>query len=59
MLSFHPTGDVKAIIGNLIDNVEQFRDWDNPMYSNIQAFRQLENGIEIHHMVGAPLVGAP
>jgi nucleoside-diphosphate-sugar epimerase len=53
VLSFHPTGSVKSIVNNLIDNMDKFRDWDNPAYSNIQTFKQLENGIEIHSMVGA------
>lgn len=53
VLSFHPTGNVKSIVGNLIDNKEQFQDWDNPAYSNIQTFKQIENGIEVHDMVGA------
>jgi nucleoside-diphosphate-sugar epimerase len=55
VLSFHATGTVKSIVGNLIDNKEQFQDWDNPMYSNIQAFKQMDNAIEVHSMaVGAP-----
>ena len=53
VLSFHPTGSVKSIVNNLIENMDKFRDWDNPAYSNIQTFKQLENGIEIHSMVGA------
>jgi len=51
VLSFHPTGNVKSIVDNLIDNKERFQDWDNPSYSNIQSFKQLENGIEVHDMV--------
>lgn len=53
VLSFHSTGNVKSIVDNLIDNKEQFQDWDNPMYSNIQSFKQIENGIEVHDMVSA------
>ena len=52
VLSFHPDGSVKSIVGNLIDNKGQFQDWDNPAYSNIQKFRQMENGIEVHDMAG-------
>lgn len=52
VLSFHPTGNVKSIVGNLIDNKEQFQDWDNPAYSNIQSFKQIENHIEVHDMAG-------
>jgi hypothetical protein len=35
---------------NLIDNMEKFQDWDNPLYSNIQAFKSLESGIEVYAM---------
>jgi hypothetical protein len=30
--------------------MDQFRDWDNPLYSNIHTFKKLENGLEIHAM---------
>jgi len=50
VLSFHPANDVKSIVGNLIDNLEKCRDWDNPLYSNIASFRQLESGIETYGM---------
>ncbi len=50
VLSFHPAGDVRSIVLQLIDNVAKFRDWDNPAYSNIACFRQLENGIETYSM---------
>jgi nucleoside-diphosphate-sugar epimerase len=53
VLSFHSTGNVKSIVTNLIDNKELFQDWDNPNYSNIQTFRQVENGLEVHDMAGA------
>ena len=53
VLSFHPAGSVKSIVGNLIENIDKFRDWDNPMYSNILTFKQIENGIEVHDMVSA------
>jgi nucleoside-diphosphate-sugar epimerase len=53
VLSFHSTGNVKSIVDNLIDNKDQFQDWDNPTYSNIQSFKQLENGIEVPDMVSA------
>jgi nucleoside-diphosphate-sugar epimerase len=48
VLSFHPTGTVKSIVGNLMDNKEKFQDWENPAYSNILTFRQIDNGIEVH-----------
>jgi len=53
VLSFHPAGSVRSIVNNLIDNMDKFSDWDNPEYSNIQTFKQLENGIQVHSMVGA------
>jgi hypothetical protein len=30
--------------------MELFRDWDNPVYSNIQSFKKLESGIDVHPM---------
>jgi len=48
VLSFHPAGDVKSIVGNLIDNMDKFSDWENPLYSNIASFKQLENKIETY-----------
>jgi nucleoside-diphosphate-sugar epimerase len=50
VLSFHPAGDAKSIVLNLIDNVDKFQDWDNPAYSNIQAFKALEGGVEVYAM---------
>src|SRR6185369_7903893 len=53
VLSFHSTGNVRSIVTNLIENKELFQDWDNPNYSNIQTFGQVENGLEVHDMAGA------
>jgi nucleoside-diphosphate-sugar epimerase len=53
VLSFHPSGDVKSIVGGLVDNMDKFQDWDNPMYSNIQALKKLEGAIDVHSLVGA------
>jgi nucleoside-diphosphate-sugar epimerase len=53
VLSFHPAGSVKSIVSNLIDNMDKFRDWDNPAYSNIQTFKQIESHIETPDMVVA------
>ena len=50
VLSFHPTGTVASIVANLIGHREQFQDWDNPAYSNIQTFKHVENRIELHDM---------
>jgi nucleoside-diphosphate-sugar epimerase len=51
VLSFHPTGDPRSIVGSLIDHLDQYDGWDNPLYSNIESFRALENGIELHDMM--------
>jgi nucleoside-diphosphate-sugar epimerase len=53
VLSFHPAGDVKSIVGTLVDNMGKYQGWDNPLYSNIECFRALESRIDIHEMVGA------
>jgi nucleoside-diphosphate-sugar epimerase len=53
VLSFHPSGSVKTIVDNLIDNMDKFQDWDNPAYANIQTFKQIENTLEVHNLVGA------
>jgi nucleoside-diphosphate-sugar epimerase len=53
VLSFHPSGDVKSIVRSLIDHVDKYEGWDNPRYSNIECFRALESGAEIHSMAGA------
>jgi nucleoside-diphosphate-sugar epimerase len=42
VLSFHPNGSVKSIVEDLLANMEAFCDWENPAYSNIQVFRELE-----------------
>jgi nucleoside-diphosphate-sugar epimerase len=54
VLSFHPSGDVKSIVGNLVDNMDKFQDWDNPLYSNIQSLKKIENAIDVHSLAGAP-----
>jgi hypothetical protein len=41
---------VTSIVYNLSANIDKFQDWDNPLYSNIQTFKRLENGIELHAM---------
>jgi len=58
VLSFHPTGHVKSIVNDLIDNMEKFSDWDNPLYSNIKTFRNMETSIDVHNMVGTVLGAA-
>jgi nucleoside-diphosphate-sugar epimerase len=56
VLSFHPQHDVRAIVYQLVKQMDKFSDWDNPAYYNIQVFRSLENGIT-SHALGKP-VGA-
>jgi len=53
VLSFHPTEDIKSIVGSLVDNMDKFQDWDNPLYSNIQSFKKLESEIDVHSLAGA------
>ena len=50
VLSFHPADDLKSIVTNLIENMDKFQDWDNPIYSNIAAFKAIESGVEIQAM---------
>jgi len=52
VLSFHPAGDVKSIVFDLIDNFEKFRDLDNPVYSNIQSFKKMDTAVREHDLVG-------
>jgi nucleoside-diphosphate-sugar epimerase len=53
VLSFHPRHDVQCIVGDLMKHRDEFSDWDNPAYSNIEMFRALENSIK------APAVARP
>lgn len=53
VLSFHPSGDIRSIVGTLVDNMEKFKDWDNPEYSNIQQFKKLESDMEVPSLAGA------
>ena len=54
VLSFHSAGDVKSIVGSLVDNMDKFQDWDNPLYSNIQSFKKLESSDRGSLHDGAP-----
>ena len=53
VLSFHATEDVKAIVANLVENFDKFKDLDNPVYSNIQCFKKIETGLAMHDMATA------
>jgi nucleoside-diphosphate-sugar epimerase len=44
ILSFHPKHDVEAIIKDLVQNRDRFKDMDNPNYYNIRVFKR------IHHI---------
>ena len=50
VLSFHAGENVQAIVYNLIDNYDKFRDLDNPTYSNILSFKTIETGLSVHDM---------
>ena len=53
VLSFHPSGSVKSIVEDLIVHMDKFQDWDNPLYSNICTFKELERKVEVPSMVVA------
>jgi len=40
-LSFKPKHDVESILESLIENLDKFKDFDNPNYYNIQIFKNL------------------
>jgi nucleoside-diphosphate-sugar epimerase len=42
VLSFHPRNDISTIVGHLVENMDKFSDWDNPLYYNIATFKSLE-----------------
>lgn len=50
VLSFHPNGNIESIVQSLFENSERFRDLENPAYSNIHTFKELESGIETYSM---------
>jgi nucleoside-diphosphate-sugar epimerase len=58
VLSFHPRHDVQTIVGELIKHQDEFSDWDNPAYYNIEMFRSLENGIAAPALARPVVVGA-
>ena len=43
VLSFHPKFDVDDIVENLVQNMEKFKDFENPNYYNIEVFKNLKN----------------
>lgn len=44
VLSFHPHHDVKRIVQNLIENMDKFKDWDNPLYYNLETLKLIRAG---------------
>jgi len=50
VLSFHPSHDLKSIVVDLIENMNRFQDWDNPLYSNIGTFKSIESSMEMQSM---------
>jgi hypothetical protein len=50
VLSFHPQHDIRAIVIQLVKEMDKFSDWENPVYYNIHMFRELENGIRSHEL---------
>jgi nucleoside-diphosphate-sugar epimerase len=42
ILSFKPYNDVEHITENLVKKLDHFKDFDNPLYYNIDTFTQLE-----------------
>lgn len=42
ILSFHPQFGVEKIIEHLVENLDRFKDFDNPNYYNIQVFKKLK-----------------
>jgi nucleoside-diphosphate-sugar epimerase len=56
ILSFHPNHNVKWIVANLVQNLSQFQDWDNPTYYNILTLKALESKQSaVSYTVGAAI----
>lgn len=53
VLSFHPSHDVKSIIETLVENMDKFPDWDNPLYYNILTLKALDEKNAAAYVVGA------
>lgn len=43
ILSFKPNHDIDSIVQDLAENMDKFRDFDRPIYYNIQMFKILES----------------
>ncbi len=44
VLSFKPKHDVESIVRSLLAHREEFSDFDNPLYYNIEVFKTLQRG---------------
>lgn len=53
VLSFHPNNNVRSIIESLVQNMETFQDWDNPLYYNILTLKGLDAKNSAAFVVGA------
>jgi nucleoside-diphosphate-sugar epimerase len=42
VLGFNPDHTIKTIVDNLYNNLDKFKDFDNPNYYNIQIFKKLQ-----------------
>jgi hypothetical protein len=42
VLSFNPRYTVKDIVKNLAENVDKFKDVENPNYYNIKVFKMMD-----------------
>lgn len=47
ILSFKPKHDVDTILDNLVANYENFKDFQNPHFYNIQVFKSIQSSITI------------
>jgi len=43
VLSFKPRHDVQDIVKSLVENMDRFKDLDNPQYYNIRVFKMLDD----------------
>jgi len=45
VLSFKPRFTITDIVKSLADNIDKFKDFDNPLYYNIQTFKEVHKDI--------------
>ena len=44
ILSFKPRHNITTMLKKLVDNLDKFKDFDNPKYYNIQTFKTIQHG---------------